>query len=126
MSTHEERMASFADRYPGQARTMSPGARRAIGVLFALVLLLGAANLLFTVREVTAVHNAVIASCAFDSDLGTAPVIVVPPAKKAGLLGVKIVSDARVAWHGLGCPGSLPPPGQGFVFWARFYHLPVS
>ena len=108
------------------ATAMTRGARRAIVVLFGLVVLLAGANLLFTVRQVAAVHDALVASCKFDSDLGTAPIAVVPPAKKAGLLGVKIVSDARVAWRGLGCPGKLAPPGEGFVKWARYYHLPVS
>lgn len=105
---------------------MTRGARRAIVVLFGLVVLLAGLNLRFTVSQVSAVHSALVASCKFDSDLGTAPVTVVPPAKKAGLLGVTIISDARVAWHGLGCPGKLAPPGAGFVKWARYYHLPVS
>ncbi len=129
MSEHEERMAGFARRFPaGKARRegMTSGARRAIVVLFGLTVLLAGLNLLFTVREVSAVHDAVIASCEFDSDLGTAPIIIVPPAKKAGLLGVKIVSDARVAWRGLGCPGTLAPPGPGFYRWAKFYGPPVD
>ena len=106
--------------------SMSSGARRAIVVLFLLMVLLAAANLLFTVRQISGLRMQLNAECAFDSDLGTAPILVVPPAKKAGLLGVKIVSDARQAWHGRGCPGTLAPPGIGFVKWARFYHLPAT
>ena len=128
MSSHEERMASFAASHPGRPprEGMTGGARRAIVVLFLLTCLLAGLNLLFTVRQVAAVQDALIASCEFDSDLGTAPITVVPPAKKAGLLGVKIVSDARVAWRGLGCPGKLAPPGKGFVHWAHYYGLPVD
>ena len=105
---------------------MTYGARRAIVVLFLLMMVLAAANLLFTVRQISGLRMQLNAECAFDSDLGTAPILVVPPATKAGLLGVKIVSDARQAWRGRGCPGTLAPPGTGFVKWARYYHLPAS
>lgn len=128
MDEHEERPAAGA---PGAAEAagrdgMTHGARRPVVVLFSLMVALAAGNLLFTAQQVGGLRTQQIASCAFDSDLGTAPVIVVPPATRAGLLGVKIISDARVAWHGLGCPGNLAAPGPGFVKWARYYHLPVS
>ena len=127
MSDHEERFAGRcpADPGPAAAAPMSRGARRAVVVLFLLTAALAGGNLLFTAQQVSSVRMQQIAACAFDSDLGTAPVVVVPPATKAGILGVKIISDARVAWHGLGCPGELPAPGPGFVRWATFYHLPI-
>lgn len=94
--------------------------------LAALVLLLAGANLLFTAREVNQVRGTVLASCGFAADLGGAPLSVNPKTGQASRLGVQIVSDSRVQWHGLGCPGVLPPPAPTFMKWARYYHLPVN
>ncbi len=103
---------------------MTAGARQAVVFLFVLAFVIGAANLLWTSRQTGSLRSAVMASCKFDADLGAAPVAVSPATGKASLLGVTIVSDARVAWRGLGCPGPLAPPAPSFIRWARYYHLP--
>ena len=105
---------------------MSRGARLGFVYLAVVTLVLAAANLLFTSQEVTQVRGAVLAECRFNADLGSAPVAVNPKTGKASLLGVSIVSDARVAWQQLGCTGRLMPPQPSFVRWAKAYHLPVS
>jgi hypothetical protein len=102
---------------------MTPGARRAVVYLFALSLLLGGLNLLFTAREVNQLRAATRSACQFAADLAGAPVVA-SPAGKASRLGVSIVSDSRQQWRGLGCPGRLAPPAPSFVKWARYYHLP--
>src|SRR5258706_11780239 len=58
-----------------------------------------------------------LSHCKFDADIGGAPIAVNPATRKPSLLGVTIVSDARVAWHGLGCPGKLAPPSRSFARW---------
>jgi hypothetical protein len=103
---------------------MSRGARYAAVALLLLTLIVGAANLLATFGEVGALRSAVLTQCKFNADLGAAPIVVSPETGKASLLGVTIVSDARVAWRGLGCTGLLPAPAPSFVRWAKFYHLP--
>lgn len=100
--------------------TITPGARRAVAVLAVLMLMTGAASIFFTASQVSALRAAVLASCAFAADLGSAPF----PAGKVSKLGVSIVADSREQWRRLGCPGHLAPPGPGFIKWARFYHLP--
>ena len=102
---------------------MTAGARRAVVFLFALSMALGAASLLWTSRQVGELRSAVLTQCRFDADLGSAPVVA-PHGIRPSRLGVTIVSDSRIAWHGLGCPGQLAPPDQSFARWARFYHLP--
>lgn len=97
--------------------------KRAIVTLFALALLVSAANLFFTSSEVGQLRAAVLASCAFAADLGSAPVVT-GPSVKASRLGVTIVADSRAQWRKLGCPGHLAPPGPGFAKWARYYRLP--
>lgn len=104
---------------------MTHGARRAIVILFALMVLLAAANLFFTASEVHGLRAAVLASCAFAADLGGAPVVTAPGGK-ASRLGVSIVADSRAQWRHLGCPGHLAPAAPSFARWARFYHLPDS
>lgn len=129
---------------------ITPGAKRAFTVLaraFAVisvaVLAVGAANLFFTSTEVghlravirvqdaqarelagqvAKLQRAVLSSCAFNADLGSAP-IVIQPGGKASELGVSIVADSRAQWRQLGCPGRLPPPQPSFTRWARYYHL---
>jgi hypothetical protein len=124
---------------------MTRGARRAIIYLFTLTVVLAGLNLYWTSREVGQVRGvvrtqaaqarvqaaqvrklrtAVRSSCNFAADLAGAPVAVSPATGKASELGVKIVSDSRVQWRGLGCPGRLAPAQPSFVKWARYYHLP--
>jgi len=74
--------------------------------------------------QVRVLQRAVTSSCRFNADLADLPVTVNPATGKAALLGVKIVADAREAWHGLGCPGALPPPSPSFRRWAAYYRLP--
>lgn len=103
----------------------TPGAKRAVVTLFLLMLAVGAANLFFTSSEVSSLRAAVLASCAFAADLGSAPVTAAP-GTKASELGVSIVADSRAQWRQLGCPGHLAPPSPSFTHWARIYHLPGS
>lgn len=100
---------------------MTHGARRAVAVLSVLMLAVAVANLFFTSSEVGKLRAAVLASCAFAADLGSAPL---PATGKVAKLGVSIVADSRAQWRKLGCPGHLAPPGPGFVRWARYYRLP--
>lgn len=109
---------------PGErGEPLNRATRRALVYLFAVAVLIGAANLYWTAREVDQLRTAVVASCGFAADLASAPVVA-GPTGKASQLGVKIVSDSRVQWHGLGCPGVLAPPAPSFVKWAKVYHLP--
>lgn len=101
---------------------ITPGAKRAVVMLFVLVVALTAANLWFTASEVDRVRGAVLASCAFAADVGSAPVAVAPGGK-ASELGVAIVADSRAQWRRLGCPGHLAPPQPSFIRWARYYGL---
>lgn len=64
------------------------------------------------------------AACKFYDDLGSAPVASSPATGKPSLLGVTIVSDARVAWTGDGCPGQLAAADPSFTMWAARYGLP--
>jgi hypothetical protein len=102
------------------------GALRAVIFLFMFASLVGVFNLWWTSRQVGAQHHSVIAQCKFDYDLSGLPVTLNPATGKPSLLGVQIVSDSRVAWRGLGCPGRLAPPAPSFARWARYYHLPAS
>lgn len=103
---------------------MTHGAARAVVVMSVLMLVIGGANLFFTTSEVSHLRAAVLASCAFAADVGTAPVAANPATGKPSRLGISIVADSRKQWHQLGCPGQLPPPPPSFVWWARYYHLP--
>ena len=105
---------------------MSSGAKRAFIFLTLLTLLLAAAGLITGVREISGLREAVTASCKFDADLGSAPISLNPATNKPSLLGVTIVSDARVAWHGLHCPGALTAADPSFIRWARYYRLPYK
>lgn len=101
---------------------ISPGARVSIVVLFALMLTIGAANILFTTTQVDRLRMQQQAACAVAADVGTAPLQSSP---KPGKLGVTIVLDFRRQWRTLHCPGSLPAP-PGLQRWAAYYHLPAS
>lgn len=111
---------------------MTRGALYATTMLLLISFALFGATLLFTSREVArtnaavaAVRASVLASCQFDADIGTAPVTT-PAGARPSRLGVTIISDARQAWHGLGCPGTLPAPARSFTRWAAYYRLPAS
>jgi len=105
---------------------MSRGARRGFVYLSVLMLVLTAANLVWTSRETGAANSKTQALCRFDADLGGAPVGTDPKTGKASLLGVSIVSDARVAWRQTGCAGQLPAPSPSFRQWAAYYRLPAG
>jgi hypothetical protein len=97
--------------------------QRAAEALIALVLVGAVTYLLVALAQDSA---RIAASCHFWSDLGPAPVTVSPATGKPSLLGVRIISDSRVAWHGQDCGGVLPPPDPSFVRWAKYYRLPVG
>jgi len=102
------------------------GARRASAVLSVIMLLFAGIIILYTARTTQRLHQQVQSNCQFDSDIGGAPITVVSPARRPSLLGVKIVSDSRVAFHIAACPGSLAPAAPSFIRWARYYHLPTG
>lgn len=104
--------------------TISRGAKRAAIGLLILVLLVGGGNLWASWDETRGVQRAAASSCRFFADLAGVPIAVSPATGKASLLGVQIVSDSRLAWRGLRCPGSLPPPSPSFEQWAKYYRLP--
>lgn len=60
--------------------------------------------------------------CQFYFPLATAPLVLNPSSK----LGVQIVEGSRLAVHGLGCPGELPPPSRVLVELGRKYHVPIT
>jgi hypothetical protein len=93
--------------------------------LSVLTLLLAGLGLFWTSRQVSEANARAQAQCAFNADLGPVPVTI-PASGKPAILGVKIISDARIAWRRAGCPGRLAPPAPSFVRWARFYHLPAG
>jgi hypothetical protein len=107
---------------PGMPRA----ARRGFVYLAVLTLLLAAFNLLWTSRQVGAASAKTQAQCRFDADIGTAPVALNPKTGQPSLLGVTIVSDARIAWHQTACPGQLPSPSPSFRRWAVYFRLPVG
>lgn len=105
---------------------MTQGARRAVVGLTAFMLLFGAVVTLYTAVNTRRLTREVQSQCRFDADLSGVPVTLNPATHQASLLGVKIVSDSRVAWRVAGCPGTLPPASRSFTRWARFYHLPAG
>lgn len=110
----------------GAGEGMTHGARRAVLALFAAMAVLGAAALGLGARTADHLTRQVQSQCRFDGDLAGLPLSVNPATRKASIIGVKIVSDSRVAWHQAGCPGRLAPPSPSFTRWARFYHLPTG
>lgn len=97
----------------------------AIVILFVIDFALTSTFLVILARQVNNVRRGDASSCAFFGDVAGAPVT---PANgtEPSKLGVAIVSDARLAFIGRKCPGSIPAPGAGFVHWATYYHLPVT
>jgi len=104
---------------------MSDASRRAVVALFILSLLIGGLNFFWTSRQVNEATVRAQAQCAFNADIGPVPVTV-PASGKPAILGVKIISDARIAWRRAGCPGRLAPPAPSFVKWAAYYRLPAG
>lgn len=104
--------------------TITRGARRAAAGLLVLTLLVGAGNLWASWDLTRGVQHDAASSCRFFADLAGVPITVSPATGRPSLLGVQIVSDSRLAWRGLGCPGTLPPPSASFAQWAKYYHLP--
>lgn len=130
----------------------SPQSRRqalylayALGVLFLFVIVIGAANLLFTTGQVHSLRQTqaqsgrnsaalaqanaklqkqIIADCGFNRDLAGLPVTPVNGGHPSEL-GVKIVLDARASWYGHACPGTLPLLDPTIRAGAAFYHLPI-
>lgn len=122
-------MSDEPAREPGRHwrffRPITPGASRAVVALFVLAFLLAGLNFFWTSHQVNTANTRAQAQCQFDADLGAAP--ITPPAGgKPSVLGVTIISDARVAWHRAGCPGRLAPPDPSFVKWAARYKLPAG
>lgn len=105
---------------------MTAGARHAVIFLFALSMILAGLNFLWTATAVNDAESRARALCAFDAHLGMAPLTLNPATGKPSLLGVQIISDARVAWRQAGCEGRLPPPAPSFAKWAAYYKLPVG
>lgn len=105
---------------------MTRGAARAVVFLFLLSLIIGGLNFLWTARAVNGAEARARALCQFDAHLGAVPVTPVAATGKASLLGVKLVSDARIAFRQAGCTGQLPPPDPSFLRWAAYYHLPAG
>jgi hypothetical protein len=105
---------------------MTQGALRAAVILLVVSAVFTGATLLVTARQIRTLHMEISSQCKFDSDLGAAPITVNPATHKASLLGVSIVADSRLAWRGLRCPGTLPPPDPSFVKWARYWKLPAG
>jgi hypothetical protein len=117
--------------------SLQPGITRgslySVIVLFiAMIVLTGASyalesNTISRIQRNTASIDAKTrAWCQFGADLAGAPVAVNPATGKPSILGVKIISDSRMAWAALDCPGHLAAPAPSFVKWARYYHLPVG
>jgi hypothetical protein len=98
---------------------MTPGARRGLLYLVMLGVLVNAGAYWLSARSVAALRTQQHAQCKFYADLGSAPL-----AARPSLLNVAVVSDARVAWHGMNCPGRIPAADPSFIRWARFYDLP--
>lgn len=97
---------------------------RGLGVLLVLMLVIGAANLIVTGRDVNSLASRTQTVCSFFGDIGTAPVVQETNGQKhTSKLGVTIVVDARTAWYGLNCPGHLAPASVSLTYWARHYHV---
>jgi hypothetical protein len=105
---------------------ITSGARRGIAYLFIFIALIAAISLIYTTLTADHLHVELQSQCQFDADLGGVPVSLNPATGRASVLGVKIVSDSRVAWHQAGCPGRLAPPSPSVARWAKFYHLPTG
>lgn len=102
--------------------------RRSRRVLTAVIGLAGVAlvgAIVYLTVSLLAADARIAASCHAWADIGAAP-LTTGASGRASLLGTSIISDARQAWYGQACPGSLPPPQPSFVRWAKFYGLPYK
>lgn len=95
---------------------------RGLVALILLMLIVGAANLIVTGRSVNTLRTQTQTGCNLYSDIGTAPVKT-EGTSHVSKLGITIVTDARKAWYGLGCPGHLAPPSPSLIFWAHHYGI---
>lgn len=105
---------------------MTRSVKYSILALFALAVIIGGLNFLWTGSQVNSANQRAQALCQVNLDLSGAPVAVPNPVPVKPPLGVKIVSDFRVAWKRAGCPGELNAPDPTFLHWASHYHLPVG
>lgn len=105
---------------------MTGGAKKGLLYLIGLGILTNAGTYYLSARSVNDLSVQQHAACKFYDDLGGAPVVTTAPGVKPSILGVEIVSDARVAWHQLGCPGVQQPAEPSFLQWAKYYSLPVD
>ena len=103
---------------------MTSGAKRGLIYLVVVGILLDVGQFYLLSRSISAITVQQRSGCKFYDDLGAAPVAEVNG--KASLLGVTIVSDARVAWHEGGCPGEQQAASSSFLKWAKVYKLPVD
>ena len=103
---------------------MTKQVKIAILSLFLLSVILSGLNFLWTSGQVNAANARAQAQCQVAVDLSGAPIIMPKAVPKEPPLGVKIISDFRVAWHRAGCSGELDTPDPTFVRWAHYYHLP--
>lgn len=103
---------------------MTSGAKRGLIYLVVVGILLDVGQFYLLSRSINAITVQQRSRCKFYDDLGAAPVTEVNG--KASLLGVTIVSDARVAWHEGGCPGVQQAADPSFLKWAKVYKLPVD
>jgi hypothetical protein len=105
---------------------MTGGARRGLIYLLTLSLLFDAGEFYLFARSVNSLADQQHAQCRFYDDLGGAPVGVNSKTGQPSLLGVEIVSDARVAWRQLGCQGAQQAADPTFLQWAKHYNLPTG
>jgi hypothetical protein len=117
---------SDPQRRHGPFSPMTRGAARAFVALSAVTMFLALTGFLWTAAAVNAANARARAQCHFDAHLGGAPLTVNPKTGKAALLGVQIISDARVAFRQAGCEGRLPPADPSFLHWAAYYKLPAG
>jgi hypothetical protein len=108
-----------------QLAAMVRRSRRVLWTVIALAGLLFVGAIVYLVVQLRGDEARIAASCRAWADIGAAP-LAAGPDGKASLLGTRIISDSREAWHGQACPGELPPPQPSFVHWARFYGLPYK
>lgn len=105
---------------------MTTGARKGLLYLVVLGILFDAGIYWLSARAVNGLAKQQHAQCKFYDDIGGSPITVQGSTVKPSLLGVSIVSDARVAWHQLGCRGTQQPASESFLHWAAYYHLPTG
>lgn len=124
---------------------MTRGARRAVIILFVITFALAAGNLIFSSGQVNHLAGVVhkqdaqarvqaatvaqlreqlLAACGSAGDLGSIPI---PQKPKPSRLAISLVTNNRLQWRALHCPGSLPTAASlGLARWAAYYHLPAS